>query len=66
MQAFYCEENDILVYADSKKAAVEYANYRLSPAYGHEDGRADNLRLSKISMSKADGMDGLSITWIAS
>lgn len=63
MAAYYCKENDILVFAGAIAEAREYAEHRLSPAYGHEPGRADSLKLKRISAAKAEELDGIAITW---
>jgi len=59
----YCKTNDILISAPTMKAAQAYAEYRLSPAYGHPEGRANNLRLVRINKARADELDGFAITW---
>ncbi len=59
----YCAKNDILIKAPSMKKAKEYALYRLSPAYGHESGRAKNLALKQVSEAKAEDLEGNSTTW---
>jgi len=62
--AYYCKENDILIVTDGKlRDAVEFAQYKLSPAYGHPAGRADNLKLRKISMAEAEDLKHSAIFW---
>ena len=62
----YCATNDILIHAGSIKAAREFAEYRLSPKYGFLPGRADNLKLQRISKAKAQALlCGFSIFWEA-
>lgn len=63
MRHYYCAENDIYVRAPNIKKARDYATYRLSPAYGHEPGRADSLNLQPISAAKGEDLDGTAITW---
>lgn len=65
MKAYFCEENDILIYATNKKDAVEYATHRLSPEYGYPKGRASNLNLKPVSRYRAEGPDGVAVTWQA-
>lgn len=63
--AYYCKENDVLVYADNVREARDYAEYRLSPAYGFAPDRAATLKLARVSASRADALDGYAITWEA-
>lgn len=59
----YCLKNDILIKAPSLKAAREYAEYRLSPAYGHPEGRSKNLNLVRINEQKAREVEYGAIFW---
>lgn len=62
--AYYCKENDILIImTGSLRDAVEYAHDKLSPAYGHQPGRADNLKLRKVSMAEAEDLKYSAIFW---
>lgn len=63
MRYFYCANNDIVIAAINLKKARDYAVYRLSPAYDHAPGRADNLNLQPISASRYEDLEGSSITW---
>lgn len=63
MKAYYCKNNDILVYAANQREAQRYCEHRLSPAYGHRPDRADNLSLAPVSASQAKHLDGVAITW---
>ena len=62
--AYYCKENDILIIiTGSLRDAVKFAQDKLSPAYGHPPGRADNLKLRKVSMTEAEDLKYSAIFW---
>lgn len=60
---YYCPANDIVIRASSLKDARGQAARKLSPKYGFAPGRADSLKLARVSDQRGEDLRWTAIDW---